>query len=63
MQAANAEAKVGDCAKEAVAQFQRNPAAFIEKLSPAEKQKLEALVNLRVQQSVRPVNKPGYMEP
>lgn len=62
LQSANAEARVGDCAKEAVGQFQRNPAAFIDRLPASEKQRLEALVNTRVRQSIRP-NRVGYMEP
>lgn len=57
------EIKVGNCAKDAVGQFQKNPAAFIDRLPASEKQRLEVLVNIRTQQSIRPVNKPGTMQP
>jgi hypothetical protein len=62
-QSPNAEKRAGDCTKEAVGQFQSNPAAFIDRLPASEKQRLEALVQMRVKQSIRPQNKPGYMEP
>lgn len=63
LQSASAEARVGDCAKQAVAQFQKDPAAFIDRMPASEKQRLQTIVNARVKESVRPVNKPGTMQP
>lgn len=64
LQAQNAEALVGNCAKKAVSQFQNNPAAFVDRLPASEKQQVEKLINSRLKQSIRPpANRPGYMQP
>lgn len=47
-----------ECTRKAVAEFQKNPGAFIEKLSPEEKGKLEALVARRMRESEE-VRKPS----
>lgn len=47
-----------ECTKKAVTEFQKNPGAFIEKLSPEEKGKLEALVARRMRESEE-VRKPS----
>lgn len=40
-----------ECTQKAVAEFQKNPGAFIDKLSPEEKSKLQALVERRMRES------------
>ena len=61
MKGSDAAAKYSECSKMAVQKFQSDPTAFIKSLPEAEKQRLEALVKQRVEQSIRKPTQ--YMEP
>lgn len=51
-----------ECTQKAVAEFQKNPAAFIEKLSPEDKNKLQTLVDRRLKESAE-VRQPTAASP
>ncbi len=54
----NTEELAAACSQKAITEFQKKPAAFIEKLSPSDKTKLQALVDKRIKENVQ-IRKPS----